>query len=127
MTRVFVYGSLRRGGWNHGLLQDSKFIGQARTAGRCALYACPVSGLPYLTTEGVSRVTGEVFEVSDEVLADIDSLEGHPESYCRLPVDIEMLNGAIIEAEAYFWLNEITDLELVPSGDWFDAVTLTSA
>lgn len=122
-TLIFVYGSLRRGGWNEGYLASgAEFVGPARTAGRCALYVCPTSGLPYMTFDAVSRIVGELYSVDDATLADLDALEGHPDSYLRTPVEIETAAGEVTEAQVYVWLHDTTDLELVPSGDWFDTL-----
>jgi gamma-glutamylcyclotransferase (GGCT)/AIG2-like uncharacterized protein YtfP len=35
-----------------------------------------------------SQILGEVWKVNDDVLAKLDSLEGHPKHYCREPVNI---------------------------------------
>jgi len=32
MTRIFVYGTLKRGGRNHHFMAGQQFVGEARTA-----------------------------------------------------------------------------------------------
>ena len=64
---VFVYGTLRKGQWNHYLLDRSKFLGMAKTKKRYALYG---DGVPFLSrTRAVSQVTGEVYSVDDATLS----------------------------------------------------------
>jgi gamma-glutamylcyclotransferase (GGCT)/AIG2-like uncharacterized protein YtfP len=71
---VFVYGTLKAGFGNHSLLGASKLIGRGVIPGR--LYVC---GLPYFKNEGNSAVHGELYRVTDDVLARLDALEGHNE------------------------------------------------
>lgn len=115
-----MYGSLRWAGWNAHFLVDAVFVGEAKTVERFSLFVDSISGLPYLTTDCVSRVVGEVYAVPDAALAEIDVLEGHPESYCRCPVIVELADGSMVDGEAYFWQHSTEDLELVSSGDWLE-------
>lgn len=85
---VFVYGTLRQGFHNHRFLQwtghEATFIGDAVTVNRFNMIAC---GFPILLRplgDGVNvedqmpalQVVGEVYEVDDETLANLDRLEG---------------------------------------------------
>lgn len=121
-TVLFVYGSLRRNCWNSHFLANAEFLGEGQTAGRSTLLIEPISGLPYLTLEPRCKVQGELFRVSAKELVEIDCLEGDPDSYMRMPLDIEKSDGNIIEAETYVWLHSTTDLEPVPSGNWLDTL-----
>lgn len=85
MNFVFVYGSLKEGYWNHSVLQDSGFITTATTCKKFNFHTC---GFPYMHEYGAveerMKVHGELYEVtSDEVMEDLDSLEGHPYHYQR--------------------------------------------
>ena len=77
---VFVYGTLKRAGFNHGLLWDSTYVGDATvegyslTAGRGFPYAIPVEG---------GQARGEVYKVDDATMDDLDALEGFPVHYTR--------------------------------------------
>ena len=81
MENVFVYGTLRKGGFYHHLLEDSKFIdhgyvhGEMHSLGR---YSAVV-----LQEHSSNKVLGEIFSVSSDVLATLDHLEGYPEFYSR--------------------------------------------
>lgn len=79
---IAVYGTLKKGYRNHDLLLTSKFIKNSHTGSGFALF---VDDLPFL----VQREDGkgaeiEIYEVSNEILQDLDRLEGHPKFYTRI-------------------------------------------
>jgi len=111
MTRVFVYGTLRRGFGNHRLLAGARFLGEARTARAYRMVS--LGGCPGMLA-GTSRVVGEVYEVDDETLLRLDRLEGHPYMYRREPV---RLHG-FAKVEAYIYQRDSARLPEVASGDW---------
>jgi gamma-glutamylcyclotransferase (GGCT)/AIG2-like uncharacterized protein YtfP len=96
---VFVYGTLRRGSWNHGFLAGQRLVGAGRTVEKYALY---VADIPYVAKEPVSRITGEVYEVADACLAALDELEDHPHEYRREQAEIELDSGETVTAWLYF-------------------------
>lgn len=72
---VFAYGTLRKHQYYHGLLEGSERLAeQCWTAGR--LYDTGY-GYPALVEDDEGRVYGEVYRVTDEVLARLDELEGY--------------------------------------------------
>jgi gamma-glutamylaminecyclotransferase len=111
---IFVYGTLRKGQWNHYLLDGSKFLGMARTKQKYALYG---SGIPFLSrTRAVSQVTGEVYAVDEATLQRLDELEGHPDAYTRELAEVVLENGTELTAWIYFY--DLTQGELIESGDF---------
>ena len=75
--RVFVYGTLKRGFYNHRLLQEreAKFVGNASTREPMRLVLGEY-GIPYLMKgEGNTAVPGELWEVDDAGLDALDVLE----------------------------------------------------
>jgi gamma-glutamylaminecyclotransferase len=98
---VAVYGTLRKGNGNYyRFLSDSKYIGQGYTKDK---YPLIIQGLPYLVDQrGFGHnVEVDVFKVSDEVLWELDSLEGHPKWYERKQIDIKR-NGKTLKCWIYF-------------------------
>lgn len=82
-TSVFVYGSLKRDFGNHAVLKDSEFIQED-----IVMYPGFMVDLGYFpgvvhTGEHLTPIRGEVYSVNDEILANLDRLEGHPDFYCR--------------------------------------------
>lgn len=98
---IAVYGTLKKGNGNYErFLSDSHFVGSGKTK---AKYPLIISGLPYLIDKkGVGHnVEVDVFKVSNEVLYDLDRLEGHPNWYKRRRVSINV-NGRTIQCWVYF-------------------------
>jgi gamma-glutamylcyclotransferase (GGCT)/AIG2-like uncharacterized protein YtfP len=95
-TLVFVYGSLRRGARHHDELAGATFVGESRTEpGYCLVRQ---GEYPALREGGTGAVAGELYLVSDELLARLDVFEHTPELYRRGEVRLE---GALC-AQAYF-------------------------
>lgn len=85
-ARVFVYGTLKRGGGNHRLLEASgaRFLGNHQIAGTMHDYGA----FPAVTLDGSGTVHGEVYEVSTVTLERLDRLEGTPSFYQRARVSM---------------------------------------
>lgn len=91
MTRLFVYGTLKRHGSNHHYLAGQRFIGVSRTQPAFRLY--DLNGYPGLVAaaaaEGGRSIEGEVWEVDGAALALLDEFEGLAEGlYERVPVPL---------------------------------------
>jgi gamma-glutamylaminecyclotransferase len=99
---VFVYGTLRKGWHNHRHYLDctgAKFIGEGRTLGKHRMVA---AGVPFVAKHGGEHtILGELYEVNDEVLENLDRLEGHPSFYCR-EKELVRVNGFVTSAWIYF-------------------------
>ena len=97
--RVFVYGTLKRGFYNHRLLRemDAKFLGEALTREPMRMVLGEY-GIPYLMrgeADGSAVVPGELWEVGDEGLDALDVLEGIDEGmYERVTLDVATREGA---------------------------------
>ena len=115
---MFVYGTLMQGLGNHKVLGNSRFISKAKTKGLYALFAL---GIPYVTKSvNKDRIHGEVYEVNETDLVNVDRLEGHPRFYKREQIDIELENGDIIEAWIYFCDVNTKSVDYVVSGNYWD-------
>lgn len=112
---VFVYGTLKRGFYNHDLLGDSEFICEATTKDQYPMVNIE-KFFPYLIDDKGKgyRVVGEIYKINEPILAMLDILEGYPEHYNRKEIKVVSL-GVELTAIAYF-LNEkidYSDLELL--------------
>lgn len=115
MEYLFVYGTLRRGYWNHHYIAHCRFIGKGLTKEKYAMFC---TGIPFVCREPkTSRIVGELYEVDEETLKRVDSLEGHPHWYVREPVRVEV-EGITYTAWMYF-CSESRGM-LVQSGDYED-------
>jgi len=90
MTRLFVYGTLKRGCKNHHLLAAQSFVAEARTAPGYRLH--DLGDFPGMVADSTDTVgvTGEVWSVDATTLAQLDAFEGVSEGlYYRLPVSLD--------------------------------------
>lgn len=116
MHNLFVHGTLRRGCRNNGILAAGTLIGGAETALDYAL--CLIEGKPLVTKRPQSRIKGEVYSVSDEVLQLVDRLKGHPRVNKRELVSVRLADGTEVEAWLYFHIQPMRNSVLVESGDF---------
>ena len=114
MTKVFVYGTLKREFSNHPVLQAA-----------CCEFLCedtiPIGEFTMLdlgwfpalieSADG-SEISGEVFEV--ESLEPLDQLEGYPRFYNRRVVT----TGSGQQAWVYFIENQQRSRDVLTSGKW---------
>jgi gamma-glutamylcyclotransferase (GGCT)/AIG2-like uncharacterized protein YtfP len=115
---VFVYGTLRRGGPGAMSVRfpNSKFIADAKVSG--SLY--DLGAYPgLLLNESNSLVSGEVYEVDDETLNQLDEFEASSD-YSRKQVEIPL--GA---HRTPCWVYEPNPEscflhKLIRSGDWIE-------
>ncbi len=110
--RVFVYGSLRRGGEFHGALAGTEWLGDWVTP--TEWYMWDYDGYPALTPGGRTAVVGEVYRITESVLARLDEIEEYPERYLRSQIETPFGQA---------WVYVVPDLPtgagVVESGDWF--------
>ena len=120
--RVFVYGTLRKGGENHHFLVDSKYLGEEEISGfkMFNIHGFYPAAVPSIQN---STIKGEVYEIDGYTLQKLDHLEGCPHLYKRITV--ATTEGP---AEIYVWngLPDLLDNQIV-SGDWFDVAKHKSA
>ncbi len=117
-TRVFVYGTLKRGFGNHRFIAQARFLGRAITSKDYALY---VSGIPYVVRdEPVSCIHGEVYAVDQSTLNTLDRLEGHPGWYRRELISVCLPERAKSERDidAWIYFNPSATGKLVPDGQY---------
>jgi len=111
---MFVYGTLKRGFSNHRLMGQSKYLGKTLVPG---LKMFSMGGFPGCIKSGDNddEVIGELYEVtSEEVLQDLDWLEGHPDFYRR--TEVNTFHGI---AETYLVdPSYIQGRSIVSDGDW---------
>ena len=74
LTRLFVYGSLKRGLENHHVFAQAQFVGECRTVSLYRLF--DLGAYLALSPGGESPVLGELYLVSEAVLRQLDAFEG---------------------------------------------------
>ena len=111
LETVFVYGSLKRGFQNHGLVVNSVALGEATTKLPYVMLRGP--GFPFLLQQhqqcAAKVVKGELYAVTPDTLAQLDALEGHPHFYEREPIELIDADGG----EHWAWCYFLKDLEVI--------------
>lgn len=112
--RIFVYGTLKRGFGNHRLLATATFVGEATTLPHYTMeaYRCP-----RVSKGGTTSIHGEVYEVDQRTLQNLDRLEGHPTLYCR--TTITLADGT--KADIYLTHRGDPNANIIHDGRWTHA------
>lgn len=110
---VFVYGTLLKGEYNHHVLGWAQFVGTTKTPPKYDLFN--LGSYPAMVAGGSTAVKGELYAVDDEILSRLDRLEGHPEYYERIEIQLEdttQVHTYLMERD------RVTGCPRVSSGDW---------
>nr|XP_018905354.1 PREDICTED: putative gamma-glutamylcyclotransferase CG2811 isoform X2 [Bemisia tabaci] len=97
--KVFVYGTLKRNLPNHELLLDkvrgkATFIGEGHTVDKFPLVVASKYHIPCLLfcRNVGNQVKGELYEVDEDMLLNLDKLEEHPHFYERVVEPVQIYN-----------------------------------
>ena len=117
---VAVYGSLRDGMGNHGLMQGSDLIGKGVLQEGSTMFSN--GGFPILSFAVVKSepVVAELYDVANpRSMAMLDRLEGYPDWYDRTEKEFTMEDGRTMTAWIYHQNKDFSErLPVVESGDW---------
>ena len=112
---LFVYGTLMRGGVRHRLLAGQRFLGEARTLPRYALFDLgPYPGMAPRDADG-RAVLGELYEVAVSLIPELDAEEGAPTLF-RL--EAVVIDGRDEPVSAYLYQRSVEGAVLCPGDRW---------
>jgi pyruvate carboxylase len=121
-TRLFAYGTLRRGAPMHRLIEHAtRFLGPASFAGRLF----DLGDYPAVTDGGGRRdvVYGELYELMaegrEQLLDSIDRYEGR--SFERVRREVTCQDGTVVVAFLYLFRGDLASARRVRSGDYLGA------
>jgi len=109
--RVFVYGSLKRGGCYHQFLRDARYLGDHVCAPKYTML--DLGRYPGVIEKGATAIQGEVYAIDGSTLARLDQLEEHPAVYIR-----RLIDTAFGRAWMYLYQDARGDEPVVSSGHW---------
>ena len=110
---VFVYGTLRGGASNAWRMDRGRLVAAGVVRGR--LFR--VTWYPALVLDpAAGAVRGEVYDVSPELLAELDRFEG--DEYRRLRALVTLAGGTEVEAWLWEWRLPVEGLAEVAGGNW---------
>ena len=123
MSKVIVYGTLKKGGRLHRYMRDSKFIVDVAVTGY-KMYDS-VFGYPFIAKGDKHKdsVWGEKYEVSDDTLKMLDMVEGVDSGLFRR-VDLKDEKGWSDSRDSTYiyvgdeYLKSVSSTEEVKSGIW---------
>lgn len=127
MDLVFFYGTLMTPFNRTGRLRiDVQLVFRGRGTINAALFDLGI--YPAAVPAEDSRVRGEVYEFTEPVpvLRALDELEGYrpgePEAslYTRTRTSVQMDDGSVVEAWAYFYNAPLGRAERIESGDYLE-------
>ncbi|MBI5211902.1 MAG: gamma-glutamylcyclotransferase [Nitrospirae bacterium] len=121
MHNLFIHGTLRRGCSNNKLLSGADFIGCAETTQDYALFM--VDKKPLITKRPVSKIKGDVYSMTEDMLTMVDRLKGHPRINKRELVSVKLEDGKTIEAWLYFHIHPLRNSILIESGEYTEQKT----
>ena len=108
---VFVYGTLKKGFYNHEYMNSKGdhaiFIQVATISGK--MY--DLGAYPAINLVEERLVHGEVYEISSNILKQLDYLEGYPDLYSRTMIRIND------EIQAWVYHMEYSRLKIFPRID----------
>ncbi|XP_077284226.1 putative gamma-glutamylcyclotransferase CG2811 isoform X2 [Arctopsyche grandis] len=120
MHRVFVYGTLKTGEPNHHWLTSknngySKFLGNAHTIEKYPLIIATKYNIPFLlySPGNGDIIKGEVYEVDEAMLANLDVLEDHPNYYIRDLYTVNLDSNQDANGECWIYFLKTFDEELL--------------
>ena len=114
MSLLFVYGTLKKGFHNHGVLKGAHCQGEAVLFGY-DMYS--LGGFPAIVknVDAELPISGELYEVPE--FKSLDRLEGVPHMYTREEETVlwqDCLTGAYV----YVWNRSIEGLKKIEDGVW---------
>ena len=116
-TRVFVYGTLRKGEANWRTLLAPAQGCSAKTESDFTMRSC--GRFPIVEIGGTTAIAGEVFLVDDATLVLLDQLEEHPNWYERIEIDVTLDSGELQRAWIYLMpTGQYEQSPVIESGDW---------
>lgn len=116
--RVAVYGSLKRGFYNHHYLHTAVFEGKNQTAPDYTMI--DLGDYPGVVSGGQTSIQVEIYRVSPRVLSQLDRLEGVPQVYRRTSITLPDLRSAFFYCLTPGYLRRLGSVRrrVIPSGIW---------
>ncbi|CAH1404000.1 unnamed protein product [Nezara viridula] len=122
--KVFVYGTLKTNEPNHHWLSNtengnSNYLGEGTTLQKYPLIIGTQYNIPFLLDKpGVgNNVIGEVYDIDEKMLLNLDILEDYPKFYERSVIPIKM-KTEVLDCWTYFikrYNAELLSKEMFPS------------
>ncbi|HID27623.1 MAG TPA: gamma-glutamylcyclotransferase [Methanosarcinales archaeon] len=112
--KLFVYGTLKRGCSRHHVMQkyNAIYLGETITTEKFALIK--IGNYPGVIKKSRYQIHGELYCISDSLLARLDIIEGVPYLYKREKVALASEEEAIL----YFYVGVYSKSDILDTGYW---------
>lgn len=119
---VAVYGSLKQGLHNHKCLENADYVGSFVSEPIFNLF--DLGTFPGLTENGDTAVHMEVYEINEDTLARLDTLEGYAGAHLKNHnyYNREEIKTPYGEAFVYFYNYATENCKKVTQSDWKDYI-----
>ena len=116
---LFVYGSLKKGFDNNGILGKATYISKAVTVRKFALYKSDDGAYPYLVkNKSLNNISGELFKIKrKDLMLNIDIFEGSPDFYIKEAITVKTRSGNR-RAFTYFYVDTKNHNKKIPISEW---------
>lgn len=122
--RVFVFGTFRKGQPRNYILNGEKFLGYGFIEGFDLYY---IENMFPGIVEGKGRVFGEVYEVDENKLYQLDEVENVVRVSNvdvglskRVKVRVKLNNFEDVDAWCYVFIQDLENSTKIDSGDWVE-------
>ena len=110
--RLFAYGTLRKGSKGHRFLQSAILVAENQKLHGFRMYDNGFYPFVIPVEDTKEFICGEIYEIPEEILPQLDHYEGVPSLYKRVFLDAQQTYVYISQNQ------DIQDLPVVPNGDW---------
>ncbi|MCG8017682.1 MAG: gamma-glutamylcyclotransferase [Candidatus Thiodiazotropha sp. 'RUGA'] len=117
ISRVFVYGTLRKHQVNHELLCRATYLGDHQTQPVYKMFH--LGSYPGVVKCGSTSISGEVYLVDALTMNQLDRLEGYPNAYTR-----ELIPTPWGQAWIYLYRGSLQGRQIIQTGRWHDEINL---
>lgn len=116
MSILFVYGTLKRNMRSHHILANHKvsFLRESSTQPKYHLYNLGWFPGMVIDEDVDGGVKGELYEVTDDCIKQLDVYEGIPNLFDRKEIELEDSSKAI----SYLYMNDVSLRTKVEDGVW---------
>lgn len=125
MKKIFVYGSLKEGFGNHRILGNAVKRCNGITLEKFTML--DLGSFPGVILEPTSLISGEVYDVTEDIFNRVERLEGYPSFYNRKEVGIRLNPSTSFESteliDMYYLENSYHDSnQIIQDGIWLESI-----
>jgi gamma-glutamylaminecyclotransferase len=120
MHILFVYGTLKSQQDRNFLLDDAEYISEFSISDY-SLFTIDGVLFPFMVSKSGGSVFGEIYRVSDDLILELDQIEGHPDFYVRSNVGnyrTTLIESYVISMDRLLEFYSNRSIEEIPSGIW---------